>query len=669
MPHYRKSLNLNQQKILFLREWTASDGKNFSLGGDFIMNDMALVELLFLSLLTIPGVHALPPRKGIAWPAPVPASSVPPIEWSDIGAPIFQPSGDFPQAQHSSSKKVSAANINFASSSLPPVVDWRNRSGVNFITTPQDQGVCQSCWAFAVTALIESQVRIEHSVWSKRSEADVHDGIGAICETTGSAEATLQYVAGNTNSSTHGGEKPGIADWACDPYQDSTTAHVHCSDRSGRTTHIGNFQAIGAIEDQKRWLHEYGPIVATFILYDNFGEWKPDPTNPHHVYAWDGVSGNTGNHIALVVGYDDERGTWIMKNSWGKAWGDGGFVYFAYDNANIDIWVKYGLRNVNPDPWTRRRHQSGNMMQSGDGETHRNFELLLSDPVKGIRHISRNGDTGEWSEVSQLSSDEGVSVLGQPSIIGTSRNRDFHAVAVTEDKSIQQWTYTDKKWSQVSSLGQSKVDGFTGFTQIDDGSLLLVVRHIDGTLNEYRQEPQSTAWKMMQSPIAKNITQSGASLVQSNIGFDMYDLSGNSHGNLYTVAVRKNGKMQTFWREGKSDTWNEGEAFGEGVPGDAVPVMIQDNFDTKDETTPCGFQLVVAVNGSVEHWRWRPQMGEQWEMIQRVTAGPGQEVKQVWSLVQGSSAGKMHMITESREGMADYWEWDGMWSLIDKLEV
>lgn len=173
----------------------------------------------------------------------------------------------------------------------------------------------------------------------------------------------------------------------------------------------------------------------------------------------------------------------------------------------------------------------------------------------------------------------------------------------------------------------------------------------------------------MQSPIAKNITQSGASLVQSNIGFDMYDLSGNSHGNLYTVAVRKNGKMQTFWREGKSDTWNEGEAFGEGVPGDAVPVMIQDNFDTKDEITPCGFQLVVAVNGSVEHWRWRPQMGEQWEMIQRVTAGPGQEVKQVWSLVQGSSAGKMHMITESREGMVDYWEWDGMWSLIDKLDV
>ncbi|KAK0736469.1 hypothetical protein B0T21DRAFT_288015 [Apiosordaria backusii] len=629
---------------------------------------MALVELLLLSFLAS-GVDAVPPRRGVSWPAPVPASSVPPIEWSAIGSLIYKPSESFSH-QNTADKKVATANINSVSAPLPPVVDWRNRSGINFITTPQDQGACQSCWAFAVTALIESQVRIEHSVWSKRSEADVHDGIGAICETTGSAEETLQYVAGNTNSSAHGvSEKPGIADWSCDPYEAVTTPHAHCSDRSGRTTHIGNFQAIGEVEDQKKWLYEYGPIVATFILYDNFGEWKPDPTNPHHVYAWDGTSGNTGNHIALIVGYDDERGAWIMKNSWGKGWGDDGFVYFAYDNANIDMWVKYGLRNVNPDPWTRRRHQSGNMMQSGNGETHRNFELLLSDPAKGIRHISRDGDTSQWGVVSQLTSGDALVIRGQPSIIGTSMNRDFHAVAVTEGNNIQQWAYSQssKTWSQLSSFGQSKVDGFPGIVQSDDSSLIVVVKHTDGTLNEYRQEANSVAWTLIQPPIAGNITQSGASLVQSNIGFDMYDRSGISQGRLYTVATRGDGKMQTFWREGSSKAWQEGDGFGEGIPDDAVPVMIQDNFDTIDETSACGFQLAVAVNGSVEHWRWRPQMGEKWEMVQKVASDKEGGIKQVWSLVQGSFAGKMHMITESVDGVIEYWEWDGKWALVEKI--
>ena len=60
-------------------------------------------------------------------------------------------------------------------------VDWRDRWGWPWITTVQDQDGCESCWAFAATALVESMTRIEHAVWSKRSEGDVHHGMGAKC--------------------------------------------------------------------------------------------------------------------------------------------------------------------------------------------------------------------------------------------------------------------------------------------------------------------------------------------------------------------------------------------------------------------------------------------------------------------------------------------------------
>ena len=259
----------------------------------------------------------------------MPASSIGPLDWSSVVSPIYS-SQDPSRKVYSNSKITTAAASSAAADSPPPsAVDWRNRSGLNYITTPQDQGSCNSCWAFAATALIESMVRIEHGVWSKRSEADVHDGVGAACESVGNAEDTLAWVAGQGAEwlNKPNASAPGVADWPCDPYEATQHGYEHCRDRSGRATHIPYFQALGVIEDQKRWLDEYGPVIATFILYADFGSWKP--AGEGSVYKWDEVSKSTGNHLALVVGYDDQRQAWIIKNSWGKGWGKDGFVYFA----------------------------------------------------------------------------------------------------------------------------------------------------------------------------------------------------------------------------------------------------------------------------------------------------------------------------------------------------
>ncbi|KAK4154900.1 hypothetical protein C8A00DRAFT_32255 [Chaetomidium leptoderma] len=621
-----------------------------------------------LTLLLAAGAVANPvlrPRR-LPWPEPVPASSIGPLDWSSIRPPVYSSQG---------SKSNFYSNKATAGESSPPgSVDWRNRDGLNYITTPQDQGSCNSCWAFAATALIESMVRIEHGVWSKRSEADVHDGVGAACESVGNAEETLAWVAGQGSDFLNETEtpRPGIADWPCDPYETTPHGYAHCNDRSGRTTHIPYFQALGIIEDQKRWLDEYGPLVVTFILYKDFGSWKP--TEEGSVYKWDGISETTGNHLTLVVGYDDEKQAWIMKNSWGKGWGTEGFAYFAYDDANIDNWTKYGLANVNPDPWTRKRHQSGSMLQSGNGESHRNFELLVSDSATaGFTHVSRDGTSAKWGTVSEV---QGDSLLGQPAVVGTSFNRDFHAVGVDKDQSLRQWAYSQsaKKWSPVSVIEGKDIDGFPGLAQSDGSQLVMVVKHADGTLNEWQQPPNSTAWTQVNPPIASDIAQSGPSVVQSNVGLDIYHPQSGSRGNLYTVAVRTDGQLQLFWRSGQDTAkWSAGEAFGSGIPLDTPPVMIQDYLHMADETSIGGFQLAIAVDGGVQHWERvnddlltkTPEEGGQgkWQLVE--TAGTG--VKHVWALVQGSFKQKMHMVTEGTDGQFSYWEWDGKWAVVEKL--
>lgn len=158
-------------------------------------------------------------------------------------------------------------------------------------------------------------IRIEHGVWSKRSEADVHDAVGAACESVGNAEDTLAFLSGAgaayINNTT---PPPGLADWPCDPYEATRHGYTPCSDRFGRSTRIPFYQAMGMVDDQKRWVAEYGPIVATFQLYSDFQGWEVDEMGVYRV----GVDAESdGNHIALIVGFDDEKGAWIIKNSWG----------------------------------------------------------------------------------------------------------------------------------------------------------------------------------------------------------------------------------------------------------------------------------------------------------------------------------------------------------------
>jgi len=51
-----------------------------------------------------------------------------------------------------------------------------------------------------------------------------------------------------------------------------------------------------------------------------------------------------GGHAVAIVGYDRPTRTFIVRNSWGTTWGDGGYCYFPYDyvlskKMSSDFWV------------------------------------------------------------------------------------------------------------------------------------------------------------------------------------------------------------------------------------------------------------------------------------------------------------------------------------------
>lgn len=50
-----------------------------------------------------------------------------------------------------------------------------------------------------------------------------------------------------------------------------------------------------------------------------------------------------GGHAVTIVGYDDDKKVFIVRNSWGPNWGDAGYFYLPYDyvldsNLAYDMW-------------------------------------------------------------------------------------------------------------------------------------------------------------------------------------------------------------------------------------------------------------------------------------------------------------------------------------------
>jgi hypothetical protein len=74
----------------------------------------------------------------------------------------------------------------------------------------------------------------------------------------------------------------------------------------------------------KKSLTEGKPVIVGMNIPDSFLEakdiWEPWE-NPEYFY---------GGHAMCVVGYDDDRGAFELMNSWGRKWGNGGFMWIPY---------------------------------------------------------------------------------------------------------------------------------------------------------------------------------------------------------------------------------------------------------------------------------------------------------------------------------------------------
>ncbi|MFD2398279.1 C1 family peptidase [Prauserella oleivorans] len=79
----------------------------------------------------------------------------------------------------------------------------------------------------------------------------------------------------------------------------------------------------------KQHIYGYGAVTACLVVYDDLFHY----TGGVYRHTTEETS---GGHCVALIGWDDDAGCWIAKNSWGTEWGEGGYLRIAYGEAYIE---------------------------------------------------------------------------------------------------------------------------------------------------------------------------------------------------------------------------------------------------------------------------------------------------------------------------------------------
>jgi C1A family cysteine protease len=248
--------------------------------------------------------------------------------------------GAVPPAGESLEKREKLAAVNrgiraaTAISTAPSALDLRNLNGQNFITPVKDQRGCGSCVAFGSAAAVEGTFRRQRgnpNLAVDLSEAQLFYCIakaqGMNCSTGWWCDRGLDAF-----------KTDGVVDEACFPYTPGDQDCNLCADWQNRRTKITGWHEITSVAAMKEWLATRGPLSCAFTVYNDFFSYRSGV----YRHVSDKVA---GGHCVVCVGYNDEGGYWICKNSWGELWGDNGFFHIAYGESGIDatMWAVDGI--------------------------------------------------------------------------------------------------------------------------------------------------------------------------------------------------------------------------------------------------------------------------------------------------------------------------------------
>ncbi|XP_017835636.1 cathepsin L1 [Drosophila busckii] len=203
----------------------------------------------------------------------------------------------------------------------PASIDWRKRGAV---TAVKDQGQCGSCWAFSAMGALEAAWHQKTKKLVALSEQNLVDcsreQYGNYGCRGGWPEAALKYVIANKGINSQKTYPYTAKQGKCQYKPKAVAARVK------RVVKVASRNELAL-----RRAAALRPISVAIAVTAYFQSYKSGVLNdPKCSYV-------SVNHAVLVVGYGKAAkggDYWLVKNSWGKRWGEAGYIRMSRNRNN-----------------------------------------------------------------------------------------------------------------------------------------------------------------------------------------------------------------------------------------------------------------------------------------------------------------------------------------------
>ena len=190
------------------------------------------------------------------------------------------------------------------------------------------QGNCSSSYAFATAGVVTERFCIQSN--GKLSPSlSAQDMVSCSKKSTG-------CTSGNFDTSWSYVRDFGLVEDSCFPYNSTDMKAPECTAKcDGQSYFIKDICATAGEGAFMREIKKNGPIVAMIQVYSDFLAYSHGVYEPHYT-----STKIQGGQAVEVIGWGTNENNvpyWIIKNSWGEGWGEGGYAQVIRGNKDLGL--------------------------------------------------------------------------------------------------------------------------------------------------------------------------------------------------------------------------------------------------------------------------------------------------------------------------------------------